>query len=938
MQLARAFDRSSALVAVTDAVEGRLVDVNQRFLTALGYARDDIIGRTPDEIGLWDDPGDRARVRAQALLGRTVEQLPIRFRTKVGDVHEGLLSVDLIRLDDADYLFSYVQDITGHLEQQTRLAEVEARYRTLVDNSRDGITVSQAGRWVFVNRAFASMVGRDASEIEGQLIADVVHPAFRDAMDDLTRRRAQGEREAFDYETELLYSDGVTRVPVAIRSNTLELDGRIASMASVRDISRDRVRERALREAEEKYRSIYENAIAGMYRSTPDGRFIEANPALAEIFGYDSPEQLMQQLEHIRDLYVDPDERAPLLETLEQHGSVSGLEYQIRRRDGAVIWVGQHARVVRAKDGEILYYEGALLDITARKQAELELARSEERFRSLVQHTDVGVFANQNGYYTYTNDAFARILGYGERELIGVHYKTLFPPEQIRAADERYRRRMSGQEVENNYETQLLHRDGTTRVDVQISVGAYQEGESRMLIGTVLNITDRKRAERQLIHNATHDDLTGLANRSAFLSELEAAITARDRDKSFAYAVLFFDLDRFKVVNDSLGHSMGDELLVQVAHRLQHRIGDAELIARLGGDEFVVLLRSIRRSEDAKAMAARVIDSLRDPFRLAGSEVHTGCSIGVVMGSDEYRGTQEVMRDADIAMYRAKARAEVEIVVFEPEMREGMHQRLRLETDLRHGLEREEFEVHYQPILSTRDWTVCGLEALVRWQHPGRGLLLPIEFLPAAEESGLIHRLDWWVMETACGQLLKWRTALPHMANVRVSINLDNAQFLDPDLADRVERLLSRAGLEPDAVNLEITEQIFHRGLDAVRPLLERLKALGVRIYLDDFGTGYSSFEALRDLPLDAVKIDRSFVTGIESADDRVAIVRTILRLADDLGLDVVAEGLELDAHREVLLELGCPAVQGFLFSPAVPADSVLGLMQPDGVFRHAAA
>jgi PAS domain S-box-containing protein len=249
MVLARAFDRSSALVAVTDAVDGRLVDVNDRFIRVLGFDREDILGRTPEEIGLWDDPADRAKVRAQALQGKTVEQVPIRFRTKAGALHEGLLSVDVIRFEDADYLFSYVQDITGHREQQARLEEVEARYRTLVDNSRDGITVSQAGRWIFVNRAFASMVGMDSSEIEGQLISDVIHPDFRAAMDDLTRRRVQGEREAFDYQTELLHSDGVTCVPVAIRSNTLELDGRLASMASVRDITLDRARERALQEA-----------------------------------------------------------------------------------------------------------------------------------------------------------------------------------------------------------------------------------------------------------------------------------------------------------------------------------------------------------------------------------------------------------------------------------------------------------------------------------------------------------------------------------------------------------------------------------------------------------------------------------------------------------------------------------------------------------------
>jgi diguanylate cyclase (GGDEF)-like protein/PAS domain S-box-containing protein len=617
---------------------------------------------------------------------------------------------------------------------------------------------------------------------------------------------------------------------------------------------------------------------------------------------------------------------------------VSGLEYRIRRKDGEIIWVSQHARVVRAENGDIRYYEGALLDITARKEAEQELAGSEDRFRSLVQHTGVGVFANLNGYYTYANAAFAQMLGYSERDLIGHHYKALFPPKALRAADERFRRRMAGEDVENNYETQLLHRDGTTRVDVQISVGSYEQGDSRILVGTVLDITEHKRAERQLIHNATHDDLTNLANRSVFLNELAGAIGARSRDKSFAYAVLFFDLDRFKVVNDSLGHSMGDELLVQVAQRLQHRIGDAGLIARLGGDEFVILLRAIRRAEDAKAMAGRVIEALRDPFRLAGSEVHTGCSIGVVMGSDAYRSTLEVMRDADIAMYRAKARAEIEVVVFEPEMREGMHQRLRLETDLRRALEREEFEVHYQPILSTDDWTVCGLEALVRWQHPSRGLLTPDEFLPAAEESGLIHRLDWWVMERASRQLLEWRDAFPHMKNVRMSINLDNAQFLDPELANHIESLLSRVGLDPDAINLEVTEKIFDRGTDAVKPLLERLKALGVRIYLDDFGTGFSSFEALRDLPVDALKIDRSFVTGIETSDKHRAIVRTILQLAQDLQLDVVAEGLEMEAHREVLLELGCPAVQGYLFSRAVPAPAVLPLMEPGGRFRHVAA
>jgi diguanylate cyclase (GGDEF)-like protein len=443
------------------------------------------------------------------------------------------------------------------------------------------------------------------------------------------------------------------------------------------------------------------------------------------------------------------------------------------------------------------------------------------------------------------------------------------------------------------------------------------------MIGTVRDVTEQKRIEAQLRHNATHDPLTGLPNRTLFIERL-AQIMARSRRRSAPdYAVLFIDLDSFKVVNDSLGHAAGDEMLMQVAQRLKQCIGPWDTIARHGGDEFTILVGQADGLQDAVEVAERVLAELLRPIRLGDNEIYTNASIGIAPGQPDYASTEELLRDADTAMYRAKAAGKAGYVIFDQDMYSRARARLRVETELRQALDNREFRVFYQPIVTLSTGRLLGFEALVRWQHPQRGLLSPDAFLLVAEETGLILPMGWWLMREACRQVQLWRQRHPQARQLTIAVNLAHKQFMYADLPQQVTEVLRETGLGPDGLHLEITETVFLENPKAAEATLRNLRALGVALHLDDFGTGYSSLSYLSALPLDTLKIDRSFVMDLERNPKHAAIVRTIVELARDLGMNTVAEGVESVAQLRLLDALGCRCGQGNLFAPALDAARI---------------
>jgi diguanylate cyclase (GGDEF)-like protein/PAS domain S-box-containing protein len=530
------------------------------------------------------------------------------------------------------------------------------------------------------------------------------------------------------------------------------------------------------------------------------------------------------------------------------------------------------------------------------------------------------------------NRAFATMLGYTPDEMTGLSFSSLLAPEDrhsSNAFEEEYVLHSSHE----LHELRFMHKDEKTRIMAAVTVAHVPFRGTPAVTGTVRDVTAQKRSEQELLKGAYHDPLTDLPNRSFFMEKLQQTLEHVGKRSSDRFSVLFLDLDRFKLINDSLGHSFGDRVLVAIARRLRTCLRPADLIARYGGDEFTILVENITGLDDATAVADRVHEELSRAITVDGHEIFTNASIGIVINAPHYKHPDEILRDADTAMYRAKAAGKAGYVVFDDAMHESAKANLKLETDLRQGLQRSEFRVHYQPVMDLAANKLSGFEALVRWEHPTQGLLGPEHFLAVAEETGLIIPIGWWVMETACAQFAAWKKKFKHLGeDVTMSVNIANRQFAHWVLPQRVARVLDITGIKPKNLCLEITETVFMDNPALAVETIARLRAVGVNLQMDDFGTGYSSLSALRRFKIDTLKIDRSFITGIEKARADRAIVRTITVLAADLGMDVVAEGIEDARQVELLRALGCRKGQGYFFSKpmSVPdADKYLAALAP---------
>ena len=448
-----------------------------------------------------------------------------------------------------------------------------------------------------------------------------------------------------------------------------------------------------------------------------------------------------------------------------------------------------------------------------------------------------------------------------------------------------------------------------------VRVTRFGEGEAVRVVVVHEDVSSRKAAEEQLLHEAYHDALTGLPNRALFTDSLGRSVARARRSPGFLFAVLFLDLDGFKVVNDSLGHTAGDHLLMGIGRRLEECVRGGDTVARLGGDEFAIVVNEIRDVADALRMAERVQQEIGLPFLVGGHEVFTSVSVGIAVSDARYERPVEILRDADTAMYRAKALGTSHHVVFDQAMHTNAMHRLKLESDLRRAIERNELRVHYQPIVEIATGRAVGFEALARWQHPERGLVSPAEFIPAAEDTGLIIPLDLWVIREAAERVRAWHARYPHLPPAHLSVNLSSKQFGQPNLLERLDAILEATGFEPTCLKLEVTESVIMGQPDAAADKLRQIRSRGVGLSMDDFGTGYSSLSYLHKFPFDTLKIDRSFVRRISSRGDNAEIVSTIVALAHNLGMRVVAEGVETPEQAERLRGLKCEFGQGFFYA-----------------------
>ncbi len=559
-----------------------------------------------------------------------------------------------------------------------------------------------------------------------------------------------------------------------------------------------------------------------------------------------------------------------------------------------------------------------------RKRAQDALRESEAKFRTLADTAPAAIFIYQGSQFLYANEATAAISGYSREEFLALpSFWEILHPEHRDEVEQRGIARQQGQDVPNRYEIRIVRKDGEERW-LDYSAGVVEYGRKPAVMGTAFDITERKRAEAQIASLAYHDTLTGLPNRLLFNDRLAQAILQAQR-RGRRLGVLFLDLDRFKVINDSLGHSVGDKLLQALARRIAITIRGEDTVARLGGDEFTLLLPNVGHAEDASLVAEKLLESVRRPVRIDSSELFISASVGISLFPDDGGDPETLVKNADTAMYRAKELGRDNFQLYAAAMNATAVERLAMETSFRKALAREELVLYYQPILDLKSGEPVGVEALLRWNRPGIGLVSPLDFIPMAEATGLILPVGPWLLKTACARVKRWHQ---HRPGLRLAVNLSARQFQQADLAGRVQRAVRAADFPVECLDLEITESWAMQNADAAILTLRELKALGISLSIDDFGIGYSSLSYLKRFPIDNLKIDRSFIHDLTNDPDDAAIVKAVIALGHSLKLKVVAEGVETEEQREFLASHDCDLAQGYLFGPPLPADECERLLR----------
>ena len=568
-------------------------------------------------------------------------------------------------------------------------------------------------------------------------------------------------------------------------------------------------------------------------------------------------------------------------------------------------------------------YEQIQTELTERRNTEMRLRESEQRYATLAAVAPVGIFrTDARGHCVYVNEQWCLMTGLESSQAMGLGWLSGIHRDDYETVSCEWYRTVK-EHCSFQLEYRFAHDDGSTVWVFGQAIPHYDDRQQlRGYVGTITDISDLKQAQKLIIHNALHDPLTDLPNRTLLTERIDLAISRTRHLPTYQYAILFLDLDRFKIINDSLGHLAGDQLLKTIARRLSSYLRTIDMVARLGGDEFVILLEEVTSAEEVIEVAEKILADCQKPLNLNGYEMFTTLSIGIVLGNRRYHQASELIRDADIALYRAKAKGRNSYQIFDAAMHTQALQRLNLETGLRRALSQDEFVVVYQPIVDLVTHRIVGFEALIRWRPATNKIISPDKFVPVAEEIGLIVPIDSWVMQTVCQQLARWRTQFPHCCHLKMGLNLSVKDLRQAGLVEEIDRVLATTGLAGSSICLEVTESILIDDISQTVDVLSQLKARNIQIGIDDFGTGYSSLTYLHQLPADILKIDRSFVGQMQTGSRNYQLVSTIIALGKQLGLTVVAEGIETRQQLQWLQDLGCPLGQGFLFSTAVePAE-----------------
>ncbi|MEH1831507.1 MAG: EAL domain-containing protein [Nostoc sp.] len=686
--------------------------------------------------------------------------------------------------------------------------------------------------------------------------------------------------------------------------------------------------EKKLKQNEQWLTTVLKSIGDGVITSDVLGTVTFMNPIAEELTGWNYPDAFGKEATEVFNIAHEKTRtiiKSPITQVLQLGVSVNLPEETILiARNGREIPIDDSIAPIKDDNGNIT---GAVLvfqDITERKHILEALARRQQEFKALVENApDIISRFNTQLRYVYVNPAIEKVTKISAETFIGKTNAELNLPQEFCCICAHKLQQVFQTKQEIEFECSLALAWQTKHYHTRLVPELASDGSVYFVLSIARNITALKLAEAQLIHDAFHDVLTGLPNRALFMERLERALMQTKRRANYTFAVLFLDLDRFKVVNDSLGHMIGDQLLTALARRLENCLRSGDTVARLGGDEFTILLDDLNNINDVTGVVERIHEALTSAFKLSGHEVFTTVSIGIALNKGNYNRPEELLRDADIAMYRAKALGKARHEIFDSTMYTQITNLLELEMDLRRAVERQEFQLHYQPIVLLETDKIIGFEALVRWQHPQQGLIPPNKFIPLAEETGLIIPIGYWVLREACRQMRAWQVQFPTDPPLTISVNLSTKQFSQTELIEQINQIIQETGLEAGNLKLEITESVLMENIQSATFILLQLQQMNIQLHLDDFGIGYSSLSYLHRFPSNALKIDRSFIIKIGANGENLEIIQAIIALAHSLNIDVIAEGVETVEQLTQLKAMKCKYAQGYFFSKPLDSKSV---------------
>ena len=922
----KAFRESPDPIAITDLQAGRFIEVNWGFVNTFGWSKEQTIGRTSDELMLWVDEGERDQMVEQLARHGSLRDFEARLRRRDGSIGTFRFYGAPIELHGSPCLVTTVRDVSQLRAQEMALRDSSDRLALALESAH-------LGTWEWhipsdtlqgTPRAFAMHgLAPSAASYDFRAFFRTVHEEDRDIL----RRAYRLLLTGADSECRLRYrartSDGDIHYLESTARLYRDTDGNPLRMTGIlNDITGQVLHEKRLRASEEKFSTLFQGSPVPISVSEPkNGRFVDINPCFTETFGW-QPAELIGKASLQLEFWEDVQQRTRLFAELEKKQALDGALACFLSKDGRRITCLISCRYLEM-NGE-RYITTSFHDITRLQHATRALQASEEKFAKAFHSSPdaICLVERSERRFLEVNDGFRRLTGYTPEEVAGRRLEELrlrIDPQQRQEIAETVARcgRLPRTEV------QVLDRDGREKF-AEVSVETLSLDIGDCLLITARDISQLKAAQAQIQHLAYHDSLTNLPNRALLLDRLTQQIALLNRH-NLRGAVLFIDLDHFKHINDSLGHPVGDAVLKMLTARLEANVRLEDTVARLGGDEFVVLLSGLegKRAQvirQVRQVAEQLRSHLAEPMELDGHSLQVTSSIGVALIPDHGTSPDDLLKRADIALYRAKDSGRNRLHLFRSRMQEQVSERLRIENDLRQALMRQQFEVRFQPQVDARSGSIVGAEALLRWHHPVYGVQSPEAFIHVLEESGLIYDVGLWVLNEACQSCARLlEEGLVQQDRFSLCVNISPRQFRHPEFHDGIERCLASSRLPARMLKLEITESVAIRNVEDTVSKMQRLKRLGIGFAMDDFGTGYSSLTQLKRLPVDVLKIDQSFVRDVPLNGNDSEIIRAIIAMANSLGLQTIAEGVERREQLDFLRGENCQLYQGYLFSEALP-------------------